>query len=95
MKSFIYNQVEYRSLRECCKALKISYSKARRLTRHYIRASKEPVLAVDWIIKGKIPFNEPKTYKYKDDLIVSEERYARFLERKKKDFMDFFLQEIG
>ena len=77
------------------KALKISYSKARRLTRHYIRASKEPVLAVDWIIKGRIPFNEPKTYKYKDDLIVSEERYARFLERKNKDFMDFFLQEIG
>lgn len=91
MKSFIYNQVKYRSLRECCHALNISYSKAKRLTRHYIRASENPVLVIDWIIKDNVPTNEMKSSKYQHDLVMGLDRHYRFLERQHRNVLEYFL----
>lgn len=82
MKSFYYGGVEYRSLAECCKAVKISYQKVRRLCRHYVRASKNPALAVSWCT-GEVVLagTETKTEKYKIDLARGCERKAKFRER--------------
>ena len=82
MKSFCYKGVEYRSLAECCKAVKVSYQKVRRLCRHYVRANQDPALAVSWCI-GEVVLagTETKTEKYKIDLARGCERKARFRER--------------
>ena len=82
MKSFYYKGVEYRSLAECCKAVKISYQKVRRLCRHYVRANQDPALAVSWCT-GKVVLadTETKTEKYKIDLARGRERKAKFRER--------------
>ena len=82
MKSFYYKGVEYRSLAECCKAVKVSYQKVRRLCRHYVRASKNPALAVAWCT-GEVVLagTETKTEKYKIDLARGCERKAKFRAR--------------
>ena len=82
MKSFNYGGIEYRSLAECCKAVKISYQKVRRLCRHYVRASKNPALAVSWCT-GEVVLvsTETKTEKYKIDLARGCERKIKFRER--------------
>ena len=79
MKSFCYGGIEYRSLAECCKAVKVSYQKVRRLCRHYVRASKNPALAVSWCT-GEVVLagTETKTEKYKIDLARGCERKAKF-----------------
>ena len=48
MHSLEYHGKQYRSLKEICSILKLSYSKVRRLTRHYRRAHNDPVIAVKW-----------------------------------------------
>lgn len=92
MKSFVFNGTEYRSLRECCSKLNISYHKARRLCRHYQRASKDPTVAVKWIlgIEKKSAF-EVKTAMYEHDLILSEERNYKFKDRMYNLFIDSFI----
>ena len=82
MNSFCFKGVEYRSLAECCKAVKVSYQKVRRLCRHYVRANQDPALAVSWCI-GEVVLagTETKTEKYKIDLARGRERKARFRER--------------
>ena len=82
MKSFCYKGVEYRSLAECCKAVKISYQKVRRLCRHYVRAKQDPAVAVSWCTGGVVLADtETKTEKYKLDLARGRERKAKFRER--------------
>ena len=82
MKSFCYGGVEYRSLAECCKAVKISYQKVRRLCRHYVRAKQNPAVAVSWCT-GEVVLadTETKTEKYKIDLARGRERKSKFRER--------------
>lgn len=82
MKSFNYGGIEYRSLAECCKAVKVSYQKVRRLCRHYVRANQNPALAVSWCTGEEVlAGTEPKTEKYKVDLARGCERKAKFRER--------------
>lgn len=82
MKSFCYGGVEYRSLAECCKVVKVSYQKVRRLCRHYVRAKQDPALAVSWCT-GEVVLadTETKTEKYKIDLARGRERKTKFRER--------------
>lgn len=82
MKSFCYGGIEYRSLAECCKVVKISYQKVRRLCRHYVRANQDPALAVAWctgevVLEG----SETKTEKYQIDLARGCGRKVKFRER--------------
>ena len=82
MKSFNYGGTEYRSLAECCKAVKVSYQKVRRLCRHYVRANQDPALAVSWCIGETVLMSsEVKTEKYKIDLAKGRERKVKFRER--------------
>lgn len=90
MKSFIYNHVDYRSLKECCTALNISYSKARRLTRHYVRAKHDPTFAVLWTIEGRVPANEIKTPDYRRDYEQSKIRLERFYDKTQEDIFSMF-----
>lgn len=86
MRVINYDGKEYRSMKVLCDALHISNQKLRRLCRHYVRASKDPAVAVRWIT-GAEPLspNEPKTFKYEQDLERGRERQdefkARFAER--------------
>ena len=82
MKVFVYHGFEYRSLSHCCKALKISYQKVRRLCRHYIRASRDPALAVAWCTgETRLSPSEAKTVKYRQDLELAAIRQERFKEK--------------
>ena len=82
MKSFYYKEVEYRSLAECCKVVKVSYQKVRRLCRHYVRANQDPAVAVSWCTgEAALMGSEVKTEKYKIDLAKGCERKAKFRER--------------
>lgn len=79
MRAFIYKDIEYRSMAQCCKSLKISYQKVRRLCRHYVRASKDPALAVAWCTGEKrLSALETKTWKYQQDLEKGAERNENF-----------------
>ena len=91
MHSFIFQNTEYRSIRECCKKLGLSYSKVRRLTRHYKRAQNDPVIAVKWATGEEVrPYNEPKTFLYQDDLIKSYDRQLKFKDKVRNIFMNEF-----
>lgn len=73
----------YRSLREACHNLRISYQKVKRLCRHFQRAQKNPQLAIEWCL-GKekfIPALEPKTHKYKDDSKLMAQRQQAYKDR--------------
>lgn len=75
MKVIEYEGEVYRSFAEVSQKLHISNQKLRRLCRHYVRASKDPAVAIDWLLgKEKLKANEPKTFKYEQDL---ERRYDR------------------
>ena len=92
MHSFIFQNTEYRSIRECCKKLGLSYSKVKRLTRHYKRAQKDPSVAISWALGlERIPITEPKTFLYQDDLIKSNDRQIKFKERVRDALMEYFL----
>ena len=79
MVSFKYQGKVYRSLKECCQDLHISYSKVRRLTRHYVRAHDDPILAVRWVIGEEyISYNEQKTEAYYKDMELAAERQMKF-----------------
>ena len=82
MKSFYYKGVEYRSLAECCKTVKISYQKVRRLCRHDVRANQDPALAVSWCTGVAVLMeSEVKTEKYQIDLVRGRKRKVKFRER--------------
>ena len=91
MKSFVIDGKEYRSLRQCCDELKLSYSKVRRLCRHYVRASDNPALAVRWCLGDEILCpTEPRTVLYKHDMNLSGERQNKFQEKACDRVKDFF-----
>jgi len=91
MRAFTYRETEYRSLAECCKSLKISYQKVRRFCRHYVRANRNPALAVSWCLgEAKLSPFEPKSFKYEQDLERGQDRQERFLERKRQELMENF-----
>jgi hypothetical protein len=73
----------YRSVREACHNLNISYQKVKRLCRHFKRAEENPRIAIEWCL-GKekfIPTREQKTHKYLDDQRSSTERQQEFKSR--------------
>ena len=79
MKSFIVNGKEYRSMRVCCAELHISYQKVRRLCRHYVRASKDPSLAVRWCLGSEVLHStEQKSYDRQEKL--KDKMYQQFME---------------
>lgn len=88
MRVINYDGKEYRSMKVLCDALHISNQKLRRLCRHYVRASKNPVVAVRWMM-GDEPLSptEPKTFKYEQDLergrVRKDEFKARMADRMK------------
>ena len=82
MHSLEYHGKQYRSLKELCSILKLSYSKVRRLTRHYRRAHNDPVIAIKWATGEEVrPYNEPKTLQYQQDLEKGYDRQQAFRER--------------
>lgn len=91
MKSFIVNGKEYRSMRVCCEELHISYQKVRRLCRHYVRASKDPALAVRWCLGSEVLHStEQKTWKYRQDLEKSYDRQEKLKDKMYQQFMENF-----
>ena len=79
MRAFIFQGKEYQSLSKACIDLKISYQKARRLCRHYVRANKDPAVALKWMLGfEKLSHFEQKTFKYQQDLECGRERQERF-----------------
>lgn len=92
MKSFVIDGKEYRSLRQCCDELKLSYSKVRRFCRHYKRAEENPVLAVQWCVSGKVPLNEPKTNMFRHDLEIARDRQREFQDRTKQKIQRYFME---
>lgn len=91
MNSFEVRGKEFRSLKQCCLEFGISYSKARRLCRHYVRASNDPALAVRWCLGDEILCpTEPRTVLYKHDMNLSGERQNKFLEKASDRVKDFF-----
>lgn len=79
MRTFIFQGKEYQSLSKACADFKVSYQKARRLCRHYVRANKDPAVALKWILGiEKLSHLEPKTFKYQQDLECGRERQERF-----------------
>lgn len=73
----------YRSVREACHNLNISYQKVKRLCRHFKRAEENPRIAIEWCL-GKekfIPTLEPKTHKYKDDKELTIRRQQPYRDR--------------
>ncbi len=91
MRAIVFNGAEYRSLSKACKELKISYQKLRRLCRHYVRASKNPAVALAWLTgEEKLSVNEPKTYKYSQDLERGLERQTAFKSRQHSKMIEVF-----
>ncbi len=89
MRAFVYKNVEYRSMAQCCKSLQISYQKVRRLCRHYVRASKNPALAVAWCTgEQRLSVFETKTWKYQQDLEKNLERNEKFREKMEKSLLN-------
>lgn len=82
MKELVFRGLGYRSLRVACEALDVSYQKARRLCRHYLRASKNPALALAWLTGDESkPAGEPRTDRYYEDLERSYARQEKFKDR--------------
>ena len=77
-----YNGRLYRSWRQACEVLGINYQNMRRLCRHYVRAERNPTIAIDWLTgKSQRAINEQRTFKYDDDEIRrSDRRFERIQE---------------
>lgn len=69
MHTVTVNGKQYRSIREACHDLKISYQKVKRLCRHYQKAYVDPTVAVEWCLGSRplVPSAEQKTFKYEQD----------------------------
>lgn len=79
MRVIEFDGAEYRSLAEACKVLKVSNQKLRRLCRHYVRAAKNPAVALAWLTgKEKLSPSEPKTFKYDQDIAKGRDRQYIF-----------------
>lgn len=74
---------EYRSVKEACKALHVSYQRVRRLIRHFARAHKDPTVALDWAT-GRVLFRsyaEPKTDAFFRDGALAADRGEKYRAR--------------
>lgn len=79
MKKIFYKGVEYTNLAECCKELGISYQKAKRLCRHYVRAEQDPAMSVAWCLGDeKRSKDEEKTGKFFVDSEKGKQRMIKF-----------------
>lgn len=88
MKTFIFQGVTY-NMMTFAKTYHVSYSKIRRLCRHFKRAQKDPVIACKWVLGLELldSAKEAKTSSYKQDLEKSYERHERFLEKIEKELI--------
>lgn len=95
MRAFEYKDIKYRSMSEFCKKFNISLQKLRRFCRHYIRPSKDPSIACDWILSDYDPASEGelKTHKYYKDREKSYERHQRFLDKAKTKIEEVFIMK--
>lgn len=88
MKSFIFENKKY-NLSSFAVSHNVSYSKLRRLCRHYKRAHDNPAVACNWILEREIlhPEREQKTIFYKQDLEKSYDRHEKFLEKVEEELI--------
>lgn len=82
MQGVTYDGKEYDSLAAACRDLGISYQKLRRLRRHYVRAHKDPAVAIRWCLKlENKSWKKPRTGKYRSDLDHCIARQVKFKEK--------------
>ena len=82
MKKINYRGKDYTNLAECCEALGISYQKAKRLCRHYVRAERDPAVAISWCLGSeKRSKDEKKTDKFFVDSEKGKQRMIKFQKR--------------
>lgn len=94
MRVIEYNGESYRSISEVSRVLKISYQKLRRLCRHYARAAEDPAVAIRWILGvEKMRPDEPKTWKYVQDVERGRERQQRFQARMQDRILKVFKKD--
>lgn len=94
MRVIEYDGQCYRSIGQACKALKISYQKLRRLCRHYRRAAEDPAVAIRWILGiEKMRPDEPKTWKYAQDMERGRERQQDFKARMQERAFNLFQKD--
>ena len=76
MYSFEFEGKKYRSIREACIKLGVSYDRIKRIMRHYRKARYAPKLALAWALKREqfCPDREPKTEIYYKDCELSAQR---------------------
>ena len=90
MRSIKYEGVIYKSIKDCCAKLEISYQRVRRLIRHYQRAKDNPAIAIDWVL-GKQRFissYERKTDMYYHDLSLTKDRVIEYNAKKSEEYQD-------
>lgn len=90
MHSIEYNGTEYRSWRDACSILCVNYNTFRRYCRHYLRAYKNPAVALDWLLGiDKRKAVEPKTVKWSQDYERALDRLYKYQERRSEKLDQF------
>lgn len=81
----LYGGVAYPSVRACCRVLSVDYGRLTRLRRKYVRAQRDPAVAVDWLLGAEpIPLGEPVTMAYRRDVGMGRLRASRHYRRKQR-----------
>lgn len=82
MKSFIFENKKY-NLSSFAVSHNVSYSKLRRLCRHYKRAHDNPAVACNWILGRDLldSSKEAKTLQFYQDREKDRARYERFIDK--------------
>lgn len=84
MKSFIFENKKYLSLKDFCRTHGLSYSRMRRLCRTYVKARKDPAVAARWMLRPEEldSSKEPKTRAHLRDLRLGNARKVMHKARK-------------
>ena len=87
MKSFMFENKKY-NLSSFALERKVSYSKLRRLCRHYKRAHVDPAVACGWILGRDLldSSKEAKTLQFYQDREKDRARYERFIDKVQEAF---------
>lgn len=82
MKSFMFENKKY-NLSSFALERKVSYSKLRRLCRHYKRARVDPAVACNWMLGRDLldSSKEAKTLQFYQDREKDRARYERFIDK--------------
>ena len=87
MKSFMFENKKY-NLSSFALERKVSYSKLRRLCRHYKRAHVDPAVACNWMLGRDLldSSKEAKTLQFYQDREKDRARYERFIDKVQEAF---------